>query len=118
MKKLSSHKTAEGTQEHREGAKNGIRELKNPWIYPESGSDAKIKKSREGAAWINKTIVVKFIQIRKSKPTKPAARIITLNSRTKSHQKTVETREKPQKNYWQRKAVIVPDFRIQLSKMV
>lgn len=33
------------------------------------------------------------------KPTKPAARIITLNSRTKSHQKTVETREKPQKNY-------------------
>ena len=74
MKKLSSYKTTDGAQGHREGAKNGIRWLKNHRIYPESGSDAKIEKSREGALWIIKPIVVKIIQIRISEPLKPAAR--------------------------------------------
>ena len=74
MKKLSSYKTTEGAQWHREGAENGIRELKNHLIYPESRDDAKIEKTREGAIWIIKPIVVKIIQIRISEPLKPAAR--------------------------------------------
>ncbi|MBR7063421.1 MAG: hypothetical protein IKI42_10360 [Clostridia bacterium] len=68
MKKLSSYKTTEGAPWHREGAKNGIRELKNHLTYPESRDDAKIEKTREGALWIIKPIVVKIIQIRISKP--------------------------------------------------
>ena len=74
MKKLSSYKTTEGAQWHREGAENGIRELKNHLTYPESRDDAKIEKTREGALWIIKPIVVKIIQIRISEPLKPAAR--------------------------------------------
>ena len=71
MKKLSSYKTTEGAQWHREGAENGIRELKNHLTYPESRDDAKIEKPGEGAAWIIKPIVVRFIQFRISKLLKP-----------------------------------------------
>ena len=64
MKKLSSYKTTDGAQVHREGAKNGIREFEDHWIYPESWSNAKIEKVREGAVWIIKPIAVIIIQIR------------------------------------------------------
>ena len=60
MKKLSSYKTTDGAQGHGEGAKNGIRLPKNQLIYPESGSDAKIEKLREGAGWIK---IAKFPHI-------------------------------------------------------
>ena len=62
MKKLSSYKTTDGAQVHREEAKNGIREFEDYWIYPESGSNAKIEKVREGAVWIIKPIAVIIIQ--------------------------------------------------------
>ena len=62
MKKLSSYKTADGAQGHREGAKNGIRALKNHLTYPESGSDAKNEKLREGAGWIKNSKSPNFIQ--------------------------------------------------------
>ena len=64
MKKLSNYKTTDGAQVHRGGAKNGIREFEYYWIYPESGSNAKIEKVREGAVWIIKPIAVIIIQIR------------------------------------------------------
>ena len=68
MKILSSYKTTDGAQGHREGAKNGIRLLKNHWIYPESGSNAKIEKLREGAGWIK---IAKFPHIIQIKLTAP-----------------------------------------------
>ena len=62
MKKISSDKTTDGAQGHREGAKNGIRALKNHLTYPESGSDAKNEKLREGAGWIKIAKSPKSIQ--------------------------------------------------------
>ena len=51
---LQDHRRSPRT---REGAKNGIREREDHWIYPESGSNAKIEKPGEGALWIIKPIV-------------------------------------------------------------